>query len=184
MVGSNLFSPIQRDLPQVLRDQFILEELTEAQQFGFRGRMNRVEEIAWTIAQWAREGEVEYRDFCDTLELDVYVAFGVPNHKNPESFSAWLIHTSWRSEADNNPLVNLLPLGLQNELTHQVPTSSDELTAKAWLRSQSVLLGRLLEIVYESKSMDSCLAALIAIDVVLCNLLAFTLRVRFFCSRR
>jgi hypothetical protein len=168
----------ERSLPAALEGSSLFSDMNEAQRRNYKGRLRFIEQIVLEIDEWLDGKEHDFRGFLDRIELHLAINQGAPADAETRT-SSWLIHSSWALESTARKMRQELEGKLITQLDRSPPTSEVDLAQfETWLSQQNSGLRKALEGFYGAGNIDAALAHQIAIDLLVNNLLAGTVKAR------
>jgi hypothetical protein len=166
--------------PAVLTDSNEFRSLNADQVSSLGARFRHIVEIIENVERWieGKNADATLRSFLDDLELDLSSVQGWPGDQEKEQ-SSWLIHSSWTFEASPSAMRRAIPQQIVDALDSQTPgVAATGSEVQAWLRGQVLSLRLVIEQLYTASSFAGAIAALIAVDVLLANMLVGVYKTR------
>lgn len=158
-----------RPLPDAIASSDDFLRLDEPQQKAFAARLRYIEEIPVKLDDWIGCSVTpdNIKSFIDRIELDLMINLGTPGAAE-KCVSPWLLHSSWTFDTSSRAMRRALGDAFLAELALPLPGLFCSLIEFGeWLSRLRANLMRSLDAFYDSKSFDSAMAHLIAVDVSL-----------------
>lgn len=167
-----------KNLPLVILESPDFQELSRFQARHLEGRFDYINEIQHDVSKWLSQGAErnELKHFLDDIELNIGEALNASSDPK-EGLSAWLLHSTWATEVI--PMRIALDDNIVRFIDEAVP-NVDASTADflKWLDRQATGLANLLTLFRLATTFAVAMAAAIAIDIQLANLLAALYKAR------
>jgi len=161
--------------PKSLWNVDSFEELTESQRNNMASRLRHIEDTLAAIESireipvGTSESEHAY-SVVDSVELDLMILLSVPSDR--EQVSPWQVHSSWTFNTSAAQMLTVLPPQLTTYLQEPLPSISSTVSDfVAWAIKSAGVLRFVLEAFYTATDIHAALAALVAIDVCIGQLL-------------
>jgi len=152
-------------------------KLSEAHIASLRNRVSYVNEVVQEIEQWT--GALEpLSSLLDPIEVDLLVILGsAESHDDRDT--TYLIHSSWPADCSIAAMFESLPVEVVSVLTRGIgKVLVMEGEAANWVKSWAGAARIVLDQLVNTDSLDSAMASLLAMDILLANLVAFITAMR------
>lgn len=113
----------------------------------------------------------------DEIELDAWVNIGAPEESGEENLSSWLVHVSWGAECAQESLEHRLGKDLLTRLG-KVSAADSPGSLLKWIAEQSKFIRATVAASIESADICGFVAAYIALDVLVLDLVSTLSRAR------
>lgn len=167
-----------KNVPLVILESPDFQELSPLQARHLEGRFDYISEIQNDMSEWLSQGAERnvLKHFLDDIELNIGEALNSSSDPK-EGLSAWLLHSTWAAAvipmriALDDDIVRLI-----DEAVPNVDASTTDFLK--WLDRQATGLATLLTLFRSATTFAVAMAAAIAIDIQLANLLVALYKAR------
>jgi len=148
-------------------------ELTDSHIASLCRRLSYVKEVMDRVKAGPDEGHVLY-DLLSSVENDLLVILGSGLPSNRSEDSTYIMHVSWPADCSVASMYEAFPKTVVAALTRGVgKLSMRDTEAAEWVNQWCVALKRILQMLIDADVLESAMAALLAIDLLLTNLVSF-----------
>lgn len=163
--------PLPPVLTEYLRSPAL--ERTDSHITSLRQRLSYVKEIMDRVEAGPDDGFVLY-DLLSSIENDLLVILAPGNPSDRSEDSTYIMHVSWPADCSVASMYEAFPKSVVAALTRGVgKLSMRDTEATEWVNQWCAALKRILQMLIDADVLESAMAALLAIDLLLTNLVSF-----------
>jgi len=167
-------------IPTALAESDEFRELTPEERKLFEARFEYVSSIVDHVAAWLSGSGEGFKEFMDTLEVDLAVSQNLPNPSNADQRqTSYLIHSSWTFDTTVAGMQRAITPRLAKVIDSPTPPLNCSMAEfRTWLKESSEALKLSLESFSKARSLSEAMAAYISMDILLALLLVVCYKAR------